>query len=197
MPMTENWPEYFKVSLEKPLHPLWTQIDPLLREGQVALDLGCGVGSGTLHMLERGLKVIAVDQEPEAIEILKGRLPEGAQAHLVKAQFQDLGLDPASLDVVIAFFSLFLLRFWEFGPVWQRLLGALKPGGIFAGQILGVNDEWAERGYVVHTRAEVESLLHPFEILHFEEVERDGETLLREPKHWHIFHVVARKLEPA
>ncbi|HTQ11747.1 MAG TPA: class I SAM-dependent methyltransferase [Fimbriimonadaceae bacterium] len=192
--MAEDWSAYFKASLEKPLHPLWKQIDPFLRAGAVALDLGCGAGEGTLHLLEMGLSVIAVDQEPEALEILRERLPEAAKAHLVKAQFQDIGFDPDSLDVVVAFFSLFFLRHWEFGQVWQRLLTALKPGGLFAGQLLGVNDDWAERGCTVHTRAEVESLLHPFEILYFEEADRDGETLLREPKHWHVFHVVARKL---
>jgi SAM-dependent methyltransferase len=192
--MAENWSEYLKASLEKPLHPIWEHVDPLLKPGQVALELGCGAGSGVLHLLDKGLKVLAVDQEPEALEITRFRLPEGAEVHLVKAQFQDLGLDPESLDLVFAGFSLFFLRFWEFGQVWQRVLSALKPGGIFAGQLLGVKDDWAERGYTVHTLEEVQSLLHPFEVLYFEEAERDGETLLREPKHWHVFHVVGRKL---
>jgi len=190
----QDWPAYFKASLEKPLHPLWEQIDPLLAPGQVALDLGCGVGSATIHLLEKGLKVVAIDQEPEALEITRSRLPPEAAAHLLKAQFQDVGFDSDSLDVVAAFFALFFLRPWEFGRVWQRLLAALKPGGVFAGQFLGINDDWADRGYTVHTRSEVESLLHPFEVLYLEEVERDGETTLREPKHWHVFHVVARKL---
>ena len=113
---------------------------------------------------------------------------------LLNEIIQDLGLDPESLDLVFAGFSLFFLRFWEFGQVWQRILQALKPGGIFAGQLLGVKDDWAERGYTVHTLEEVQSLLHPFEVLYFEEAERDGETLLREPKHWHVFHVVGRKI---
>ena len=189
-----NWSDYLKASLDKPLHPIWEHIDPYLKSGMVALDLGCGAGGAALHMLEMGLKVIAVDQEPEALELTRSRLPEGAEAHLVKSQFQDIGFDEASLDLVFAGFSIFFLRAWEFGPVWQRLLKSLKPGGIFAGQLLGVNDDWADRGYVLHTKPEVESLLHPFEILYLEEVERDGETLLRQPKHWHVFHVVARKL---
>lgn len=193
MPMTESWSAYFKASLEKPLHPIWEQIDPHLKPGQVALDLGCGTGAGVLHMVERGLKVMAVDQEPEALEITRGRLPEGAEVHLLKSQFQDLGLEPESFDVIVANFSLFFLRSWEFGQLWRRLVAALKPGGIFGGQLLGLNDDWAERGYTVHTRAEVEKLLEAFDILHFDEVERDGETMLREPKHWHVYHLVARK----
>jgi len=45
-----------------------------------------------------------------------------------------------------------------------------------------------------HTRAEAEALFRVFELERFEEVEEDGETVLKNPKHWHVFHVVARKL---
>lgn len=193
--MAEKWSDYFKASLEKPLHPLWQEIDPHLLPGQIALELGCGAGNGVSHLIAKGLKVIAVDQEPEALELTRRQLPEGAQVHLLKAQFQDLGLDRNSLDVIVAGFSLFFLRPWEFGQVWPRLVTALRERGIFGGQFLGVHDDWASRGYTTHTRGEVEALFGGFEILYLEEVERDGETMLREPKHWHVFHVVARKRE--
>jgi tellurite methyltransferase len=189
--MAEDWSQYLKASLEKPLHPIWDHLEPYLKPGQTALELGCGAGSGVLRLVERGLRVLAVDQEPEALEITKSRLPEGADVHLLKAQFQALEFEPNSFDVIVAGFSLFFLRSWEFGRVWKQLGTALKPGGVFAGQFLGEHDDWAERGYCVHTRAEVEALLEGLELIWFEEAERDGETLLREPKHWHVFHVVA------
>lgn len=192
--MVQSWSDYLRASLEKPLHPIWKEIDPHLQAGQSAIDLGCGAGGNTLHLLERGLRVVAVDADAEAVEITKGRLPENAAAHVVQSRFQELGLDVESVDLVIAFFSLFFLTPSEFGPVWQRILSALRPGGILAGQLLGINDDWASKGCTVHTRSEVESLLHPFETLYLEEADQDGETLLREPKHWHAFHVVARKL---
>jgi tellurite methyltransferase len=191
--MATDWSAYFRASAEKPLHPIWEHIDPLLQPGQIALELGCGVGHSVAHLAEKGLKVIAVDQEPEALELTKKRLPAGAEVTLVKSQFQDLGLDAASLDLVVAGFSLFFLRDWEFGQVWKRVVAALKPGGIFAGQLLGDHDDWVERGYTVHSRAEAETLLTGFDVLYFEEAERDGETTLGEPKHWHVFHLVARK----
>jgi hypothetical protein len=28
----------------------------------------------------------------------------------------------------------------------------------------------------------------------FDEIEENGKTALGEPKHWHVFHIVARKL---
>jgi len=45
----------------------------------------------------------------------------------------------------------------------------------------------------MHPREEVERLLAPFEAERFDEVEEDGETALGKPKHWHLFHIVARK----
>jgi tellurite methyltransferase len=191
--MAPDWSAYFQATLDKPLHPIWEHIDPLLHAGQVALDLGCGSGVATAHLVERGLKVLAVDQEPEALEITRRRLPADAEVQLVKAQFQDIGLEPESFDLVFAGFSLFFLREWEFGQVWKRIVAALKPKGIFAGQLLGVHDDWADRGYTVLTADEARALFTGFEIEHFEEAERDGETSLREPKHWHVFHIVARK----
>jgi hypothetical protein len=43
------------------------------------------------------------------------------------------------------------------------------------------------------TRAEVLTLLHDFEVEMMREEERDDPPELRKPKHWQLFHVVARK----
>jgi len=32
-----------------------------------------------------------------------------------------------------------------------------------------------------------------FEIVEFDEIEKDGETALGKPKHWHIYNVIAKK----
>lgn len=143
-----------------------------------------------LYLLERGLEVVAIDVEGEAIEILDKRLPVGARATLVVGDLRDVELP--TCDVAIALFSLFFLPPQDFGEFWQRLRGSLRSGAVFAGQFLGTNDDWADRGYTVHTGQEVMDLFSDFDVLYFEEAERDGETALREPKHWHVFHVAAR-----
>ena len=62
-----EWAEYFKASAEKGrLHPLFEQLQPYLSPGLAVLDLGCGVGYGTIHLLEQGLEVTAVDIHEEA-----------------------------------------------------------------------------------------------------------------------------------
>lgn len=190
--MPRDWSAYFQASLDKPLHPLWDEIDPLLPPEGRALDLGCGVGAGAAHLAERGLSVVAVDQQSEALAQTAARLPTGSDVHLVQSSFQTLDLPPESFDVVVAFFTLFFLDRAEFGAFWPRLVAAIKPGGIFAGQLLGPRDDWAHE-CATFTSGEIDSLLAPFTTISREEVQRDGETLAREPKHWHVTHVVAAK----
>jgi len=45
-----------------------------------------------------------------------------------------------------------------------------------------------------HNRTEVESLLAGFEVERLDEEEDDSVTPRGEAKHWHIFHIVARRL---
>lgn len=188
--MPRDWSAYFQASLDKPLHPLWAEIEPLLPQTGRALDLGCGVGAGTAHLAQRGLSVVAVDQHPEALAQTAARAPAGADVRLVESSFQTLDLQADSFDVVVAFFTLFFLDRAEFGAFWPRLVASIKPGGIFAGQILGPRDDWAHE-CATFTAGEIDALLAPFTTISREEVERDGETLAREPKHWHVTHVVA------
>jgi hypothetical protein len=44
-----------------------------------------------------------------------------------------------------------------------------------------------------HTRAQALGLLDGLELERFDEVDEDGKTATGEPKHWHVFHVIARR----
>lgn len=149
------------------------------------------MGHSVLYLLNKGYRVLAIDSEPEALRRLEQRLPQDAPVKLLKASFEELELP--QLEVAVAIFSLFFLKPEEFDSFWKKLVAALVPGGLFVGQFLGIHDDWTERGYTVQDADQVRSLLSQFEILYWEEVERDGETAQGTPKHWHVFHVVARK----
>ena len=43
------------------------------------------------------------------------------------------------------------------------------------------------------SRPEVDGLLDSLEVERLVEVEEDGRTAVGTPKHWHLFHVVARR----
>jgi trans-aconitate methyltransferase len=185
-----NWSDYYKLSASKPPHEILSKLDLYLPETGHCLDLGCGVGNGTGFLLERGLSVLAVDADAEAVQIVGHRFPH---AEAKRSTFQDLELDANSFDVVIALFSLFFLPPEAHQIFWAKVVASMKPGSLFAGQFLGPDDDWVSRGYAFHNRDALEGLFQGFQLLDLEEANRDGSTLQGEHKHWHVFHVVAKK----
>jgi SAM-dependent methyltransferase len=103
------------------------------------------------------------------------------------------GVDLPSADLVYAGLSLPFCNPHEFDEVWARITTAVRPGGLFVGHFFGPHDTWAGTpDMTFHTRAEAEELFAEFEILGLREQDEDGEALSG-PKHWHVFHVIARK----
>ena len=47
--------------------------------GRMAIDLGCGDGTDTLALLDRGWSVLAVDIEPAGLALLRSRIPPPAR----------------------------------------------------------------------------------------------------------------------
>ncbi|MEO7804234.1 MAG: class I SAM-dependent methyltransferase [Actinomycetota bacterium] len=185
--------KYFETTADRPAHGIFDILEPHLPPMGRALDLGCGAGRGTLRLLSLGFDVTAVDMSDQGLEFLRQRLPKDAAATLICSSFQDLKLE-GRYDVVVAVCSLFFLPPPQFATFWPTVVEAIVPGGLFAGLFLGVNDSWKDRTFTLHDRHEVESLLSDFEIVHLVEDENDGETAIGEPKHWHTFSVVAKKL---
>jgi len=171
---------------------LLAALDRFRHEAGFAVDLGCGDGRDTVELLRRGWSVLAIDAEAEALDRLRARdLPPGARLDTRQARFEASAWP--SCQLVNASFSLPLCPPEEFPALWQRIAGSLVPGGRFAGQLYGPRDDWAGRpGTTHHDRAAVESLLAGFEIEMLEEEESDAITPRGHPKHWHIFHIVAR-----
>jgi tellurite methyltransferase len=192
-----SWSDYFAAAEGRPLRPFYDELAPHLPPGGLAIDLGCGTGPGTFFLLEHGLDVVAQDGEGEAIDALAKKLeerPEFSQrVALIHASFGDLALPEATYDVALAVFSIFFAPPAEFERLWPRIVGTIRPNGIFAGQLLGAEDEWASFGLARHRREEIDRLLEPFDRLHFEEVRRPGKDVFGRDKHWHLFHIVARK----
>lgn len=187
----DEWREYFAITVDKPAHPLFDLLDEYLPDdGGRAIDLGCGPGRGTLRLLARGLQVTAVDQAPEALAMVRERAPADAPLELVEASMDAVPLD--RYDVAVGCFSVFFLSPDRFEAFWPRLVAAIRPGGLWAGEFLGVNDTWRDE-CTTHTRAQIDRLLDGFEVLHLGEEEFDGATALNTPKHWHLFHTIARR----
>lgn len=162
-----------------------------------AVDLGCGTGRDTVELLRRGWRVLAVDTEASAIAELTVR-PEAAAARerleTLVAKFEEVALPDC--DLVNSSFALPLCPPAAFPPLWQRIHAALRPSGRIACQLFGPRDSWAARrpAITILARAEIEVLLAGLVIEMFDEEETDAVTPRGEIKHWHIFHVVARRI---
>jgi SAM-dependent methyltransferase len=168
-------------------HPPSTTADRL------AIDLGSGDGTETLELLRRGWRVLAIDQEPEAIARLERALPP---EHRNRLQTQVVGfpqIDLPAADLLYAGLSLPFCHPEDFESVWRKVTGAVRPGGCFAGHFFGDRDGWANRGDMTfHNLAQVQALLKGFEIVQLREQDEYGPSYVG-PKHWHVFHVIATK----
>jgi SAM-dependent methyltransferase len=191
---TSEWTEYYDENEDRaPREMLLDVLDGFGGEAHEVVDLGCGSGIDTLAMLERGWSVFAIDAEEEAIRRVRERVPSKLAPRLrtLVSRMEEVELPPA--DLVWASFSLFFCHPDRFDEVWRRVRGSIRPGGRFGGELLGDRDTWAPEDDVsAFTIDEARALFEGFELERFEEEEEDGEACSG-PKHWHVFHAVARR----
>lgn len=192
-----DWKTYFdKTAGRPPRDTLLLALDVLgPGAGRIAVDLGCGAGRDAIELLRRGWVVFGVDAAEAAIEGLRRRpdLPPGAGLATCLARFEDTTW-PAPVMLVNASFSLPMAGPTQLAAVWQRIHDSLAPGGLFAGQLFGDRDSFAGReGLACISEPQARAMLDGWDILQFREEETDSTTPFGEDKHWHLFHVVARR----
>jgi len=186
-----DWTRYYDAAGMEPRDTLLAALAAFDVPG-LSVDLGCGTGRDTFELLRRGWRVVAIDAQEEAIRRLRAVVGGEPRLETQVARYEDATLPEC--DLVNASWSLPFCSPWEFDAFWNRVVAALRAGGRFCGQLFGERDGWsAERDITFLTRVDAESLFCEFDLERFDEVEEDSRTALGEPKHWHVFHVVARK----
>lgn len=108
-----------------------------LKEGEWALDAGCGSGlllSFLAGRLQQGKRYLGMDILPAGLDSVKSRANDlnlNSSVFRVQADlFKDLPLDDASVSCVAAHFSVYTLpEKKERSQVYQEFWRALKPGG--------------------------------------------------------------------
>lgn len=195
-----DWRRYYEKTLTRPpcealLRALDNfDLDAAPDRPRQAVDLGCGGGRDTVELLRRGWSVLAVDAEPAAIDVLSQRddLPANGSLETMVSRFEDA--DWPEVDLVNSGFALPLVPQVKFDALWGRIVGSLKPGGRISCQFYGDRDDWVGDPTIsFFTRHQIEAMLAGLEAEHFREEEDDSTTPRGTPKHWHIFHIVARR----
>ena len=160
------------------------------------------------ELLRRGWTVEAVDAYPDMVDAARAAAEATVGAdrcsralRCVHQRLADWDAPAGSFDLVHAGFSLPFVARVDLAALWARVVRSLRPGGLFAGQFFGPNDSFVAQSPAgsmsVHVRAEVDALLTGFEVLSIAEEERDGVigvSPTKVPKHWHVFHVIARRI---
>jgi tellurite methyltransferase len=196
-----RWHTYYAAQVGRTTRPVFDEViarfgpEPT-GEQRYAVELGCGDGTESLALLSRGWRVLACDKQPEAIALLRDRVPPQHLDRLETrvAATEDLALPPC--DLVYAGYTLPFIPPSRFAVAWQRIVQALRPGGRFAGQLFGDRDSWTvEPDMTFQTRVQALALLAPLEVEVFREREEDGNAFSG-PKHWHIFDIIARQRGP-
>jgi SAM-dependent methyltransferase len=102
------------------------------RRGQV-LELGCGSGALTRHLVAAGHRVIATDASPAFLDIAAAEAP-GAEYRLLT--LPDDPIPPADAVVAVGHVLNYLPTIDEFGRALASITAALRPGGVMAIDIL-------------------------------------------------------------
>jgi SAM-dependent methyltransferase len=108
-----------------------------LPAGAEVLELGCATGVPTTRELVKRFSVTGVDISGRSIALAKERVPE---ATFVQADFTRLDLPPASVDAVIAFYTITHVPREEHAPLLRKIATWLRPGGYFVAS-LGAGDD--------------------------------------------------------
>ena len=76
--------------------------------GNTAIDLGCGAGNDTMFLLEKGFKVIAIDQEEKVKDIIENKNLNKENLKLIIDDFSKIEIP--NTDLILANFSLFFVK---------------------------------------------------------------------------------------
>ncbi len=198
-----KWDRYYKNKMYQPPREVVVNALDFFQTHGNALDLGCGVGNETAYLLDNGWDVWAIDCEPKAIEIMKGRRDISAshrQLVTKVAKFEDLNWKILpQFDLICACNSLPFCESHQFPSVFASIKEKINPNGRFAGHFFGMNYSGfssAEKNNMTFlTKEQIIKLLDGFDIEYLQEIEEDGISGTGLKCHSHIFYVIARKME--
>ncbi len=111
--------------------------DTAIPAGAEVLELGCGAGLPMTAALARGRSLTGVDISAEQLRRARRNVPGAA---FLRADIARLDRPDASVDAVVAFYSLTHVPRDAHAALFGRIRRWLRPGGVFIAS-LGVEDD--------------------------------------------------------
>ncbi len=200
---SEHWARYYEVTADR---PAWSTTRVAIErfaaedagaapaEPRLAVDLGCGAGRDTRALLDAGWRVLAVDREPRAIEVVESLTPSARRPMLATLVANLATVEIPLAQLVNANISLPFLEAGAYWRTWSRALAAVPVGGRVAAMLFAERDSSAEDpAMTCPPVATIRATLGCFEVEHWVEREEDGRTALGDPHHIHVVELVARR----
>jgi SAM-dependent methyltransferase len=186
-----RWEKFVAATRDEPPWPRLVRAAEMFESVGDALDVGAGAGRDTAFLLDHGWRVTAIDSSPSALKALE----RFAHHNLRVVSTQVEAFVPSAYDLVNAQNSLPFIGPEQFAMTVQRLRDSVRPNGVLAATFFGKRDEWNVAGtnLTFSTRAEIEELFHDWDVIELTEVEEDGRVATGAPKHWHLYHLIARR----
>jgi SAM-dependent methyltransferase len=154
------------------------RLEPVRARGGVVLEVGCGSGLLTRHLLDAGHRVIATDASPAMLELARATAPD-AEA-IFQIALPDDPIPPADAVVSVGHALSYLPSAEAIDRALVALARALRPGGVFAIDLCDL--EWAEARIDQHESSRVGddwAIITRFSIPSPDRFVRDMVTFLR------------------
>lgn len=188
-----HWDTYYKLVGEKP-HPFVLRtVSRYTSLHGAALDLGAGNMRNANYLASNGFsRVDAVDREVDAAKYAR------LDVSVAISSLEEYVPTPNTYDLIICIQTLYFLSREKAERVIRQSIGALRPGGIFAAQVLGVRDKRFKGEGNPQTNAFLQEgiyrLLHGVDILELEQDEGPVNLILiKGTHHKHEWRFVLQK----
>jgi cyclopropane fatty-acyl-phospholipid synthase-like methyltransferase len=191
--MSNNWKKFIEAT--KSRQPIGFLVD-IVKKGEVsglALDLGCGAGADARYLAEKGFKVVAVDNNAEAISQAK-QVCAGLDVEVVAADVTNFEIEPEKYSLIVSWNTLPFLQKEKAKEVLENIKRGLKKGGLFVFCVLGKKDEYSNKEKMSFWDLdEFEKFMAGMEIVELYEKRKQEPGATGEVKFWNSIRGVIRK----
>jgi len=119
-------------------------LEPVRAQAGVVVEIGCGSGLLTRHLVDAGYRVIATDASPAMLDLAREIVPDAQD--IVRVTLPDDPIPSADAIVGVGHALNYLPDAASLERALVAICGALRPGGLLAFDICGLDYGEARRG---------------------------------------------------